>query len=182
MSPRLVEYFLRPWTAPLKLASDLSLWVGGETEHSQSPITDHGPMSIPFLACMAAAAAFYHLPPRVLPSIQAVEGGAPGLVQPAVNGTADLGLMQVNTIWIGPLARYAGMPEAIVRVRLIEDACFNIAASAAIMRLYLTEAGGDLMTAIGYYHSHTPRFGAAYQQKVLAAAAGLFGQPSSRRQ
>lgn len=138
-------------------------------------------MSIPFLACMAAAAAFYHLPPRVLPSIQAVEGGASGLVQPATNGTADLGLMQINTIWIEPLARYARMPESLVRARLIDDACFNIAASAAIMRLYLTEARGDLMTAIGYYHSHTPQFGAAYQQKVLAAAVGLFSQPSPQR-
>lgn len=33
-------------------------------------------MAIPFLACMVATAAFYHLPPRVLPAIQAVEGGA----------------------------------------------------------------------------------------------------------
>ena len=46
-------------------------------------------MSIPSLACMAAAAAFYHLPPRVLPAIQAVEGGRPGLIQPNANGTGD---------------------------------------------------------------------------------------------
>ena len=38
-------------------------------------------MAVPFLACMVAAAAWYHLPPRVLPSIQAVEGGRPGLVR-----------------------------------------------------------------------------------------------------
>ncbi len=139
-------------------------------------------MSIPFLACMAAAAAFYHLPPRVLPAIQAVEGGRTGLVQQATNGTADLGLMQVNTIWIGPLARYANMTEAAARERLINDGCFNIAAAGAIMHLYLIEAGGDLLTAIGYYHSHTPQLRAAYQQKVLAAAVGLFSQsPGQRR-
>jgi hypothetical protein len=137
-------------------------------------------MSIPFLACMAAAAAFYHLPPRVLPSIQAVEGGRPGLIQPNSNGTADLGLMQVNTIWVKPLARYAGMTEAAVLDRLIDDPCSSIWAAAAIMQLYMAEARGDLMVAIGYYHSHTAPLGSAYQQKVLAAAAMLFKKRPDR--
>jgi hypothetical protein len=131
---------------------------------------------------MAAAAAFYHLPPRVLPSIQAVEGGRPGLIHPNANGSADLGLMQVNTIWVGPLARYTRMSQPAVTQRLIDDPCFNIAASAAIMRLYLTEANNDLMVAIGYYHSHTPYFGSIYRQKVVMSAATLFhhGQTSNR--
>jgi hypothetical protein len=123
---------------------------------------------------MAAAASFYHLPPRVLPSIQAVEGGRPGLVHINANGTADLGVMQVNTIWIQPLAQYARMAPGAVADRLINDPCFNIAAAAAIMRLYLTEANGNLLVAVGYYHSHTPARGAAYRQKVLAAATSLF--------
>jgi hypothetical protein len=139
-------------------------------------------MSIPFLACMATAAAFYHLPPRVLPSIQAVEGGRPNLIQPNANGTADLGVMQINTIWIEPLARYAHMEPRAVVTRLLNDSCFNIAASAAVMRLYLTEAHGNLMVAIGYYHSHTPALSSAYEQKVVAAAATLFsGKPSRTR-
>jgi hypothetical protein len=123
---------------------------------------------------MAAAAAFYHLPPRVLPSIQAVEGGKPGLIHPNANGSADLGLMQVNTIWVAPLARYAHMNQQAVTQRLTNDPCFNIAASAAIMRLYLTEAHNDLMVAIGYYHSHTPYLSSIYQQKVLSSAEALF--------
>ena len=139
-------------------------------------------MSIPYLACMAAAAAFYHLPPRVLPSIQAVEGGRPGLIVPNLNGSVDLGLMQINSIWVEPLAHYVGMTKDRVADRLRDDPCFNIAASAAIMRVYLTEARGDLMTAIGYYHSHTQAFGAAYQRKVLAAAGVLFrGAPHRKR-
>lgn len=139
-------------------------------------------MSVPFLACMAAAAAFYHLPPRVLPSIQAVEGGRPGLIQPDANGSADLGLMQINTIWAPPLARYAQMTEAAVVERLVNDPCFSIAASAAIMRLYLTEARGNLMVAIGYYHSHTFHLAIGYQQRVLAAAKTLFSQKRYRAQ
>jgi hypothetical protein len=131
-------------------------------------------VSIPFLACMVAAAAFYHLPPRVLPSIQVVEGGRVGLVHPNTNGSADLGLMQVNTIWVKPLANLAHMDPDAVADRLVKDACFNIAAAAVVMRVYLTEGHGDLMTAVGYYHSHTPGLTAAYRDKVVAAAGRLF--------
>jgi hypothetical protein len=133
-------------------------------------------MSVPFLACMAAAAAFYHLPPRVLPSIQAVEGGRVGLMRMNSNDSADLGVMQVNTIWIQPLARYAHMAPVVVLDRLQNDSCFNIAAAAAIMRYYLREAHGNLMVAIGYYHSHTPGLSTVYQQKVLTAAAAMFAR------
>jgi len=123
---------------------------------------------------MAAAAAFYHLPPRILPSIQAVEGGQPGLVRMNSNQTADLGLMQVNTIWIKPLADYAHITQPVVLDLLKNDSCFNIAAAAAIMRSYLTEARGNLMVAVGFYHSHTPTLGQAYRQKVVAAAIAMF--------
>jgi hypothetical protein len=129
---------------------------------------------------MAAAAAFYHLPPRVLPSIQAVEGGRVGLVQSNSNGSADLGLMQVNTLWLEPLARYAHMSQTNVAERLTGDPCFSIYAAAAIMRLYMAEAHDDLILAVGYYHSHTPALRSAYQDKVLAAAVTLFQQGHGR--
>ena len=54
--------------------------------------------------------------------------------------------------------------------------CFNIAAAAAIMRYYLTEAHGNLMIAIGYYHSHRPGLSSDYQQKVMAAAIAMFAR------
>jgi hypothetical protein len=51
------------------------------------------------------------------------------------------------------------------------------------MRYYLDEAHGDLMLAVGYYHSHTPAFSIEYQNKVLASAYRLFGgsKPPSRK-
>ena len=132
-------------------------------------------MSIPLLACMASVAAFYHLPPRVLPSIHSVEGGFIGAVHANADGSQDLGMMQVNTRWVGKLAEVARMTPEGVRVRLIYDGCFNIAAAGAIMRVYLNEAQGDLMLAVGYYHSHTPELNQRYQAKVLASAYRLFG-------
>jgi hypothetical protein len=136
-------------------------------------------MSIPFLACMAAAASFYALPPRVLPAIQLVEAGRVGTVAADADGTADLGVMQVNTRWVGTLAAVTHLPAAAVRVRLIFDPCFNIAAAAAILRTYLLETHGDLMAAIGDYHSHTPALNLGYREAVVQAAHALFG-PSDR--
>src|SRR5262249_685639 len=135
-------------------------------------------MSIPFLRCMLAASAFYHLPPRVLPTLQAVEGGAPGIVSNDTNGSADLGVMQVNTVWVPPLARITRMTEAAVTARLTDDPCLNTAAAAAIVRYHLTETNGDLMAAIGRYHSHTPALGMAYREKVLAKARTMFRTPT----
>jgi hypothetical protein len=137
-------------------------------------------MTIPFLACMAAVAAFYQLPPRVLPSIQAVEGGRPGLVHVNQDGSQDLGVMQVNTRWVQPLAWQTRMTPADAQQRLLVDGCFNIAVAGAIMRIYLNEAGGDLLRAIGYYHSHRPPLADAYRLQVVAAATRLFSASGSR--
>ena len=123
---------------------------------------------------MALTASVYHLPPRVLPAIQAVEGGRVGVAQANKNGSEDLGVMQINTLWIGPIARYAGLPETVVRERLLHDPCFNIAAAGLILRTYLNEAKGDLLLAVGYYHSHTPVLNSRYQAKVMDAARLIF--------
>jgi hypothetical protein len=136
-------------------------------------------MAIPYLACMALVASFYHLPPRVLPSIQMVEAGGIGLAHPNSDGSDDLGVMQVNTRWLAPLARYTALSANVVQFRLLNDPCFNIAAAGAIMRVYLDEEHGDLMRAVGDYHSHTPGLNQAYQMRVIGAAWRLFG--GSRR-
>lgn len=138
-------------------------------------------MGLPYLACMALVASIYQLPPRVLPTIQAIEGGRPGLVARNSNGSEDLGVMQVNTLWLPALSRYTGLPEAAVRDRLIHRACFNIAAAGAILRTYLDAADGDLMRAIGNYHSHTPGLHAAYRGRVVTAARRLFEAPAVLR-
>lgn len=137
-------------------------------------------MTIPFLACMASVAAFYHLPPRVLPSIQAVEGGRPGLVHVNQDGSRDLGVMQVNTRWVVKLAGQTGMTQADAQQRLLLEPCFNIAVAGAIMRIFLDEAGGDLLRAIGYYHSHRPPLADAYRLQVIASATRLFGASGRR--
>jgi hypothetical protein len=124
---------------------------------------------------MLLQASFYHLPLRVLPAIQAVEGGYPGLVHMNVDGSADLGVMQINTRWVQPIADAVHVPPEAVRQRLINDPCVNITAAAGILNVYLTEAHGDLMRAIGFYHSHTTPLSLHYQGQVTAKAMSLFG-------
>jgi hypothetical protein len=136
-------------------------------------------MAIPYLACMALVAKVYALPPRVLPSIQAVEGGAVGTVHLNRDGSQDYGVMQINSRWVPALARVARMDNASVRARLVEDPCFNIAAAGVIMRAYLNEAGGDLMRAVGYYHSHTRSLSEPYRVRVVGGAVRLFVQPAA---
>ena len=136
-------------------------------------------MAVPFAACMALVASLYHLPPRVLPSIMRVEGGRPGLARLNTDGTRDLGLMQVNTRWLPALARYTRLSEPDVERSLLTRSCFNIAAGGLILRTYLDEARGEMMQAIGYYHSHTKPLGDAYQEQVIAAARSLFTGPGA---
>jgi hypothetical protein len=126
---------------------------------------------------MLAVSQFYHLPPRVLPSIQVVESGRPGTISRNFNGSADLGVMQVNTSWVPYLSRSWHMTPGTVAGRLIEDPCFNIVSAGAIMRIYLDEARGDVVRAVGYYHSHTPERATMYQIRVIRASYSLFGRP-----
>jgi soluble lytic murein transglycosylase-like protein len=132
-------------------------------------------MAIPFLACMALVASLDRLPPRVLPSIAAVEGGQLGTISRDPDGSEDLGIMQINSSWLPVIARVTHADPTTVRERLLHEACFNISAGGAILRTYLDAEHGDLMQAIGDYHSHTPPLNHTYQLQVVAAAAKLFG-------
>lgn len=135
---------------------------------------------IPFVACMVVVASAYHLPPRVLPSIQAVEGGGVGVVHRNTDGSEDLGVMQVNTLWLSPLSRVTHLSETDIHHRLLEQPCFNIAAAGYILHSYLAETRGDLLLAIGDYHSHTPVLNQAYQAQVLHSATAMFVHPAHR--
>lgn len=147
-----------------------------------SPQVEHrgrSGMAIPYLACMVLVAKLYALPPRVLPSIQAVEGGVVGDVEINKDGSADLGVMQINTVWVPALAVYTNQPPERVRSRLTNEACFNIAAAGAILRTYLNETHNDLLTAVGNYHSHTKPLNKSYQLRVLRAATLTFQSRSA---
>lgn len=123
-----------------------------------------------YLKCMMMVAAFHHLPSSVLPAIQRVEGGASNLVSNNKNGTQDLGVMQINTRWIVPLMETTHETGQVIYQRLKQDNCYNIAVAGAILKLYLAETNGNLMQAIGNYHSHTPELNNHYQFQIIQAS------------
>jgi soluble lytic murein transglycosylase-like protein len=136
-------------------------------------------MPIPYFACMLAIAAHFDLPPRILPSIQKVEGGQVGIARLNANGTEDLGLMQVNSLWIPSLAQRFGVTAEEMRTRLLQDGCFNITVAGAVVRYHLTQSNGDLLAAVGNYHSKAPTLNRDYRGKVVGAAINLFGRPEA---
>jgi soluble lytic murein transglycosylase-like protein len=126
---------------------------------------------------MALTARLLGFPPHILPSIQAVEGGQPGVVHLNKDGSADLGLMQINTLWVPDIAEVAHETIPETQARLVREPCFNIQAAALILRAYWRENGGAWMPAIGDYHSHTRPLNLAYQAHVMQKARLLFAGP-----
>lgn len=115
------------------------------------------------------AAQTYSVPPAVLYGIYQVEGGTAGqAVGPNVNGTYDLGPMQINTLWIPELADKWGVTERTAHRWVKDDPCTNMSVSAWILRNHMNETR-SLSKAIAHYHSRTPRFGYAYRNKVINA-------------
>lgn len=118
--------------------------------------------------CIYAASQTYGVPPSVIMGVLHVEGGKVGMANQNKNGTYDLGLMQINTIWIPDLARYWGVPKETAVQFVRDDACVNIGVGAWILRSKMNQTG-SLTQGIAYYHSATPHLGSRYRDKVLTA-------------
>lgn len=114
--------------------------------------------------CFVSASHRFKLPPESLLSLAMVEGGKIGSRSPNTNGSFDLGIMQVNTVWLksaSPLAPYLN------DTLLANDVCTNIHAAAWILASNVKKSGGDLWRAVGMYHHPTnDKFAQQYIQKV----------------
>ncbi len=133
-------------------------------------------------ACLMLAAQTYSVPPAVLVGIHQVEGGTVGrAVGPNVNGSYDLGPMQINTLWVPLLAEKWGVSESTAYRWVKDDPCTNMGVSAWILRTHMNETG-SLAKAIAHYHSRTPQYGYKYKGKVVNAmrAKGLLRDSNTR--
>ncbi len=127
-------------------------------------------------ACLMAAASGYGLPPSAMNAILAVEGGRVGQAVANKNGSHDLGPFQINTVWLDSFTGYWRLPNRATTERLLrDDGCANAWAAAAILKSHLIYTG-RIDRAIARYHSATPPIGAAYLEKVSAAARKQFCQ------
>jgi len=130
-------------------------------------------------ACIAAVATAYDVPAATLWTLLAQEGGHVGQVVHNTNGTVDIGPFQINSIWVHGFAvawREPSDESAFAHLR--DRGCWNAAAAAAIMRIEL-DATGDLMEAIGRYHSARPELALPYIEKYQETARRLFRPPEA---
>jgi len=132
------------------------------------------PPTAPTVQCTVQAAQRFGLPPGALAGILMNEGGKPGRWSHNTNGSYDLGPAQINTLWLRKL-RTRGITPAMVA----NDGCLNVTVAAGILALYRQQAGGDLWTALGWYHSHTPLLAHQYRTRMVRRlSAALQKDPS----
>jgi hypothetical protein len=112
------------------------------------------------------------------------EGGWAGAQVRNIDGSADLGPLQINSWWIPRLAMVTGHGSADVRRWLIDDICFNIDAGRWIFLTGL-KATGDYWSAIGAYHSpetkRAQRYARMFADKLHKRfGPGIFHQVANR--
>lgn len=117
--------------------------------------------------CLLMAANSYQVPAAVMIGIMHVEGGHVGQEVRDLNGTFDMGPMQVNSRWLPDLSRAWHVNQRTARSWVRDNGCVNVHVAAWILKQKITETG-SLFGGIAYYHSATPYLGYRYAQKVVA--------------
>lgn len=110
--------------------------------------------------CFDIAADYYDVDANLLRTIAAVEsGGNPNAVNINTDGSRDIGLMQINDWWLGPLKQY-GYTEAH-----LYDACTSISIGAWVLAQEIATHGAN-WKAVGAYNAKSPDKARAYAKRV----------------
>jgi soluble lytic murein transglycosylase-like protein len=114
--------------------------------------------------CFEKAGKFYGIEPELLRAIAQVESSfKPAIIHQNADGSEDIGMMQINSWWLSPLAQYG-----ITRNALILDACMNIHVGAWILKQEIRDHGYN-WEAVGAYNAKSPEKAAAYARTVWDA-------------
>ena len=109
----------------------------------------------------------YGINPYLLAAIAKTESNFnPKAVRRNSNGTRDLGLMQINTLWLPTLAKYG------IQEQHLFDPCVNLAVGAWILRSRQASFG-NTWEAVGAYHSKTPKYKRNYAGQVYGNLQNL---------
>ncbi|MGH6894114.1 MAG: lytic transglycosylase domain-containing protein [Dongiaceae bacterium] len=110
--------------------------------------------------CSNEAGRTYKVPPLLLQAIAWVESGyKEDAARQNTNGSVDTGVMQINSLWLKPLAAYG------IEQQHLYDACLNISVGAWILRKQIKEVGYNWL-AVAQYHSRNSLRGEDYARKV----------------
>jgi hypothetical protein len=112
-----------------------------------------------FPFCFEEAGAQYGINPQILRAIAKVESNFnPAAYNKNTNGTYDIGLMQINTIWAATIGKE--------RWKTLGDPCSNTKTGAYILSTCMNKYGYT-WKAIGCYHSQTPDKRDRYSRMVF---------------
>ena len=126
--------------------------------------------------CFNEAGRMYKVPPMLLQAIAWVESRYDKNAQNHnTNGSVDMGVMQINSLWLEPLAQYG------IETKHLYNACFNINVAAWILRKQINEVGYNWQ-AVAHYHSRTPDRGESYARKVARVYFALKRQREEQLQ
>ncbi len=113
------------------------------------------------LACVVPAARFHGVNEAVLQAILIVESGLDArAVGRNTNGTADLGIGQINSVHFAELKKYGIAPEDLM------SPCIGTYVAAWHLAKQYAKYG-NTWYAIGAYHSVTPEYKLRYQVRVF---------------
>ena len=111
-------------------------------------------------SCWNEAAERYHVHPHLLYAIAKTESGLkPHAINRNKNGSYDVGLMQINSLWF-PTLRKHGIEE-----KDLWDACTSIHVGAWILAQNIRRMGNS-WEAVGAYNARNPEIRLRYAQKV----------------
>lgn len=109
--------------------------------------------------CFDEAGAQYGINPQILRAIAKVESNFnPAAINANTNGTYDVGLMQINSIWAPTIGKE--------RWKNLGDPCENAKTGAFILSTCMNKYGYT-WKAIGCYHSQTPGKRDRYSRMVF---------------
>ncbi len=122
--------------------------------------------------CFEQAGARYGVSPLILQAIAQQESGMnPRAMNRNRNGTRDIGIMQINSSWLGFLARHH------IREADLFDACTNIHVGAWILGSNFQRMGVS-WEAVGAYNAVSPDKRARYATQVIGRLRHLLKEAS----
>ncbi|OGW22166.1 MAG: hypothetical protein A2077_03825 [Nitrospirae bacterium GWC2_46_6] len=111
--------------------------------------------------CFEEAARTYGINQALIESIARTESNLnPKAVNKNLNGSMDMGLMQINSFWIKPLGLNAG--------ELISNPCYNTMTGAKILKQCI-DRYGYTWEAVGCYNATSKHKRANYSWKIFNA-------------
>lgn len=121
-------------------------------------------VTAPTVQCIVRESARYAIPLEVTFALMKTEGGKAGDLVRNTNGTYDMGVMQVNTIWLDEYSKRTGLSKPALQRLSVANGCFSVSLGLDILRRQV-DREGSLVGGIAAYHSRTPHVAQRYLER-----------------